>query len=239
MARTVSPNYSDKSPSCPKCVVAMVRRTAQRGPNKGKQFWGCPRFPKCRGMITKSPPKEPANPDQGHSSYVEKHAVATRVQKSRQDRRKRPSGLTSLGTAVDRLQRWRLESDEPDATGRWDREHGRRVLRYIYKRDQGRCGLCGGEMKIKGAHIEHIVPKVFALFDVHKGGKVVEGTRYKSLLHKLDNLQAAHTYCNKRKGNSPEIRKWRHPSMPSLAVAVTQDGEEFKVPSRPARANQG
>ena len=83
---------------------------------------------------------------------------------------------------------------------------------------------------MKGAHIEHIVPKVFAVFDVHEGGIAVQGTRYKSLLHKLDNLQAAHTYCNKRKGNTPEIRKWRHPSMPVLCVAKTNDGSALSLP---------
>ena len=27
----------------------MVLRTARKGPNAGSQFWGCPRFPSCRG----------------------------------------------------------------------------------------------------------------------------------------------------------------------------------------------
>jgi len=59
-------------------------------------------------------------------------------------------------------------------------------------------GCCAGEMKLKGAQIEHVVPKVFAVFDVRKGGKAEPGTRYTSRLHKIDNLQAAHTYCNRR-----------------------------------------
>ena len=88
-------------------------------------------------------------------------------------------------------------------------------------------------MKAKGAHIEHIVPKIFAVFDVHKGGIAVQGTRYRSLLHKLDNLQAAHTYCNKRKGNTQKIRKWRHPSMPALEVAQAIDGGMFVLPYNP------
>jgi len=33
---------------CPKCGEAMVLRTAKRGNNQGKQFWGCSGFPKCR-----------------------------------------------------------------------------------------------------------------------------------------------------------------------------------------------
>lgn len=34
---------------CPRCGSAMVRRTAFRGPNAGSGFWGCSRFPQCRG----------------------------------------------------------------------------------------------------------------------------------------------------------------------------------------------
>ena len=85
-------------------------------------------------------------------------------------------------------------------------------------------------MKIKGAQIEHVVPKVFVLFDVSKGGKAEPGTQYKSRLHKIDNLQAAHTYCNKRKGNTPEVDKWRHPAMPLLTVADTGDGGALVLP---------
>lgn len=33
---------------CPKCGKPMVLRTASRGTNQGKQFWGCSGFPKCR-----------------------------------------------------------------------------------------------------------------------------------------------------------------------------------------------
>jgi restriction system protein len=37
------------SPSCPLCGGAMVKRSARRGANAGNTFWGCYRFPKCRG----------------------------------------------------------------------------------------------------------------------------------------------------------------------------------------------
>lgn len=33
---------------CPVCGHKMVRRMARRGPNSGKEFWGCSNFPKCR-----------------------------------------------------------------------------------------------------------------------------------------------------------------------------------------------
>jgi len=36
------------APSCPKCDAPMVLRTAKKGTNAGKQFWGCSMFPKCR-----------------------------------------------------------------------------------------------------------------------------------------------------------------------------------------------
>ena len=35
-------------PTCPKCGIPMVLRTATKGENKGKQFYGCKNFPRCR-----------------------------------------------------------------------------------------------------------------------------------------------------------------------------------------------
>lgn len=34
---------------CPRCTAPMVKRKARQGGNVGEQFWGCSRFPKCRG----------------------------------------------------------------------------------------------------------------------------------------------------------------------------------------------
>lgn len=34
---------------CPICGSGMVRRTAKRGPDAGREFWGCSRYPACRG----------------------------------------------------------------------------------------------------------------------------------------------------------------------------------------------
>lgn len=39
------------APRCPVCGEATVLRTAGRGPYSGQQFWGCPRFPTCRGAL--------------------------------------------------------------------------------------------------------------------------------------------------------------------------------------------
>lgn len=36
-------------PLCPTCQGAMVRRTAKKGAKAGSQFWGCSRYPACRG----------------------------------------------------------------------------------------------------------------------------------------------------------------------------------------------
>lgn len=40
---------SVEDPLCPVCSAAMVRRTAKKGATPGAQFWGCSRFPACRG----------------------------------------------------------------------------------------------------------------------------------------------------------------------------------------------
>ena len=40
-----------QAPSCPACSSAMARRTAQRGALAGHDFWGCSRYPACRGTV--------------------------------------------------------------------------------------------------------------------------------------------------------------------------------------------
>jgi hypothetical protein len=52
-----TPNIESKSavPTCPKCGSAMALRTAKSGPNQGGQFWGCSKFPQCRGMLPYQP----------------------------------------------------------------------------------------------------------------------------------------------------------------------------------------
>lgn len=37
-------------PFCPKCGCLMVLRKARRADRAGSEFWGCPRFPQCRGI---------------------------------------------------------------------------------------------------------------------------------------------------------------------------------------------
>jgi len=38
-------------PSCPRCNSPMILRTAKKGANAGNQFWGCSRYPECKGIV--------------------------------------------------------------------------------------------------------------------------------------------------------------------------------------------
>ncbi|MGY0399905.1 MAG: DUF2726 domain-containing protein, partial [Ostreibacterium sp.] len=40
--------------TCPKCSAELVLRTAKKGKNIGRQFWGCSTFPTCRYLHVKS-----------------------------------------------------------------------------------------------------------------------------------------------------------------------------------------
>lgn len=44
-------NSLKQDPLCPKCSGPMVRRMAKSGENAGKEFWGCTKFPACRGVV--------------------------------------------------------------------------------------------------------------------------------------------------------------------------------------------
>ena len=46
----VAQSAGSVAPACPKCGSSMVERTAKSGSNAGKAFWGCSRFPACRGV---------------------------------------------------------------------------------------------------------------------------------------------------------------------------------------------
>jgi len=39
------------APTCPKCKTPMVMRTAKKGSNVGRSFWGCAQYPKCRHTV--------------------------------------------------------------------------------------------------------------------------------------------------------------------------------------------
>lgn len=210
--------------SCPKCGAAMVRRVAKRGENAGSQFWGCSTFPKCRSIvpIDVPAPKDPPTADRSDQTCPF----------SSPPPEPEKGLLRKAVAAMDGIWRWSLEADEPDATDRWNPKHRRKVLEYLHIRDGERCGLCGGTMKLKGAQVEHVVPKRFAVFELTSEGEAQQGTYYTSVLHGMENLQAAHPRCNKYKGNTPDIRRWRHPSMPRLVVAKANDDRVLMLPPR-------
>ena len=207
---------------CPKCGAAMVRRVAKRGENAGSEFWGCSMFPKCR---TIAPIKDP---EQEEAPVADGTDLVCPFSSPPPDP---PDGLLKKAiAAMDGIWRWNLGLDEPDAKDRWKPAHRRKVLNYLHIRDGERCGLCGGTMKLKGAQVEHVVPKRFAVFELSAEGEARQGTYYTSVLHEMENLQAAHPRCNKYKGNTPDIRRWRHPSMPGLVVARTEDDRVLMLP---------
>lgn len=39
------------APNCPRCGATTVKRLAKKGALAGKEFWGCSRFPSCRGTV--------------------------------------------------------------------------------------------------------------------------------------------------------------------------------------------
>ena len=40
------------SNSCPKCGEKMILRESKKGKNIGNKFWGCSKYPKCRGVMS-------------------------------------------------------------------------------------------------------------------------------------------------------------------------------------------
>ena len=43
---------TQSAPACPKCGATMVTRTARQGANAGNTFWGCPKYPACKGIVS-------------------------------------------------------------------------------------------------------------------------------------------------------------------------------------------
>ncbi len=46
-ADRANPGEPARAPDCPQCGKPMAVRTARKGPNAGKQFWGCSGYPDC------------------------------------------------------------------------------------------------------------------------------------------------------------------------------------------------
>ena len=127
-----------------------------------------------------------------------------------------------------KVQRWFVKKTQPDgSTGRWNPDDKKRVVGYLSWRDDRRCGLCGLGMAREDAQIEHVVPKKFGLFDLQRtrrGLRAAAGREWRTKLHHPDNLQMAHAYCNRPKGNTPDPLKWRHPELRPLPVAENMVG---------------
>ena len=123
--------------------------------------------------------------------------------------------------------RWLLRNCLPNEAAEWKPKERLQILRYVHKRDKRVCGLCGNHLKLAGrainVNIEHIVPKAMFNFDIVDGYATV-GNTFTSKLHHVDNLQAAHSHCNKLKGNTAVVDRWRHPSLISLPVAADNRG---------------
>lgn len=45
----LSTEGNSSTPNCDMCGAAMVKRVAKKGANAGEAFWGCTKFPQCRG----------------------------------------------------------------------------------------------------------------------------------------------------------------------------------------------
>ena len=47
--RSDQADQKDPLPKCPQCGALMALRTAKSGKNAGSQFWGCTKYPDCKG----------------------------------------------------------------------------------------------------------------------------------------------------------------------------------------------
>ena len=43
--------HTQAAHACPRCGATMVLRTARKGINAGNPFWGCSRYPACKGIV--------------------------------------------------------------------------------------------------------------------------------------------------------------------------------------------
>lgn len=51
-SESVQQKMPEIEPLCPICSQKMIKRTAKKGRNAGNTFWGCSKFPDCRGVIS-------------------------------------------------------------------------------------------------------------------------------------------------------------------------------------------
>ena len=144
-------------------------------------------------------------------------------------------------TPLEAVQRRRAAIARPNSnTAKWRFDGKASVLVYLAKRDGGRCGLCATPVGGRKTEIDHVVPKRFVEFDlVGATSKAVPGTFYRSNLHHVDNLQAAHPYCHKAKDDCPEVAYWRHPSLTPLPAAQQNEASDYLWIADPAASASG
>ncbi len=62
------PSTSLGTPSCPICLAPMLLRKARRGQRAGSSFWGCSRYPGCKGIL--EAPGMVRAPQRGHANVA-------------------------------------------------------------------------------------------------------------------------------------------------------------------------
>lgn len=56
--RPTVPRTPNNQTRCPKCNASMALRTAKRGRDSGSKFWGCKKYPRCKGTRSYVPDKQ-------------------------------------------------------------------------------------------------------------------------------------------------------------------------------------
>lgn len=72
-------------PKCPKCDARMLKRLARHGPHRGNEFWGCSRYPKCKGIVSIDAPS--TKPNLGASDALEKPPDLLYAERARHPRK--------------------------------------------------------------------------------------------------------------------------------------------------------
>lgn len=106
----------------------------------------------------------------------------------------------------------------------------RAVLRYIVKRDDSRCGICGTTRRKWRFSAVTIVPENIGQFDVSASGKVSkDGSRWHTRTDHIDNVQAG---CIKQcKSTGLDATKWRRSDLvPVPAAESPTHGDCYFLP---------
>src|SRR5580698_827448 len=63
-----------RAANCPRCGATMILRTAKKGPHRGNQFYGCSKYPLCKG--TRDAPK---NQTEDTAKAAEESKLASKI----------------------------------------------------------------------------------------------------------------------------------------------------------------